>query len=492
MLPLFVVLPLFCAFLSVILSKFKKIYYEVLVNIINFVLVVLAFYLLYLLNISTNKYFIYQVGGHKFPIGISMYVDFFSVFMLLFVNIIGFFVGLYSVNYMEKYTEKGKFYSLFELIITGMNGIIISGDLFNIFVFLEIASVASYALVAFGTESDELEASFKYLVLSSIASSFIFLGIILTYSYTSTLNLIDISNSLGQSQGYIVKIILLIFFLGFSIKAALVPFHSWLPDAHTSAPTPVSAILSGVLIKTLGVYLIVRFVYNVFPLNLIMLKIIQYLGLLSMIVGSILMIYQWDYKRLLAYSSISQVGYILLGIGLATPLSIIGSVLHLINHSFIKSLLFLTSGSLEYVFKTRNLKELSNFELPRNKTMPITNFSAIIGSLSIAGIPPLNGFWSKLVLIIACVIAKDFISAIIAILVSILTLSSFLKVLKYAFYSTYENQEKLINNIEKKEVPFLMQLSMLSLSVFCILMGLLLYPDVRKVLMENIVNVFIK
>ncbi|MEN3013702.1 MAG: proton-conducting transporter membrane subunit [Endomicrobiia bacterium] len=475
----FVILPLLGVFINSLLGRFVKNFSEIFINIVNFLLVVLSFVSLFYINTSENITLVYQVGGWVIPYGITLVMDSLTVFMLLLVNVVGFFVGIYSISYMKSYTESWGFYSLFELMIAGMNGVIISGDLFNIFVFLEIASISSYALVAYGIGKDELEASFKYIILGSISTGLILLGIVLTYSYTSTLNLADIAKTIEFDRSFILKIILFLFIIGFSVKAAVVPFHWWLPDAHPSAPAPISAMLSGVLIKTLGIYLIVRFIFNVFPKNQEILNIIFYLGILSMIIGVILALYQWDYKRLLAYHSISQVGYMLLGIGLGSPTGIVGGMFHMLNHSIFKSLLFLTSGALEYNFYTRDLKKYCCV----NKIMPNTTFSAVVGSLSIAGVPPFNGFWSKLLIIVACIETKNILAAIVAVAVSVLTLASFLKVLKYGFYSIEDNTKFSEN---KKEVPFPMQFSMLSLAILCIILGILLYPNINDLLLSKI------
>jgi multicomponent Na+:H+ antiporter subunit D len=411
-------------------------------------------------------------------------VDHLSVLMLLTVNLVALCCCIYSISYMEKYTDKWKYYALFMLMLAGMNGVIITGDIFNMYVFLEIAAIASYALVAFGCESEELEASFKYLVLGSVASAIILLSIALIYSYVSSLNLADVSLTLSNmadvNKVYFIKFISLLLIVGFGVKSALVPFHSWLPDAHPSAPAPISSMLSGVLIKTLGVYAMVRILFNIFGVEQKILSILVILGLLSMFVGSILALYQWDYKRLLAYSSISQVGYIILGIGLATPLGILGGLFHLMNHSVFKSLLFLTSGATEYVLGTRDLRKMGEL----NKKMPLTTFSALIGSMSISGVPPFNGFWSKLIIIVACIQAKQYFAGFIATIVSFLTLSYFTKVLKYGFYGKSE-----VNYENIKEVPGTMVVPMIILSLCCIFMGLLLLPHIRQYFLDNVVNV---
>jgi len=405
--------------------------------------------------------------------------------MLITVNLVALCCCIYSISYMEKYTDKWKYYALFMLMLAGMNGVIITGDIFNMYVFLEVAAIASYALVAFGCESEELEASFKYLVLGSVASAIILLSIALIYSYVSSLNLADISLTLANlsdiNKLYFIRFISILLIVGFGVKSALVPFHSWLPDAHPSAPAPISSMLSGVLIKTLGVYAMVRILFNVLGVEQKILSVLVILGLISMFVGVVLALYQWDYKRLLAYHSISQVGYIILGVGLGTPLGMLGGLFHLINHSIFKSLLFLTSGATEYTLGTRDLRKMGEL----NHNMPLTTFSALVGSMSISGIPPFNGFWSKLIIIFACIQAKQYFAGFIATIVSFLTLSSFTKVLKYGFYGKSEE----VNRTTIKEVPFYMVISMLILSICCIVISLILIPQIRPYFLSKAVDV---
>ncbi|MBU2102307.1 MAG: NADH/ubiquinone/plastoquinone (complex I), partial [Candidatus Omnitrophica bacterium] len=258
--------------------------------------------------------------------------------------------------------------------------------------------------------------------------------------------------------------------MGFGLKAALVPFHAWLPDAHPSAPASISAMLSGVLIKALGVYALVRIFFNIIGVTNGFLSTLMFLGALSMLVGVILALSQWDLKRLLAYHSISQIGYVVLGIGLGTPLGILGGLFHLFNHSIFKSLLFLNAGAIDYATGTRELKEMSGLK----EKMPITSNTNLIASMSIAGIPPFNGFWSKLIIILACVETGHIGYAIAAVLGSILTLASFMKVQKFAFLGTLREKYKNIT-----EVPFTMKVSMICLAIICISGGLLLLPSFK-------------
>ncbi len=473
-LPLFTVIPLAGAFLISLIGKRINKISDILGIFTCLLLCYISFLSIHLYNLY--GVLTYNVGGWKPPTGIGMVLDGFTSFMLVVINLVAFLVALYSKDYMEKFTSKDKFYTLFLLMLAGMNGVIITGDLFNLFVFLEIAAVASYALVAFGTERHELEAAFKYAIMGTVGSLFILLGIVFLYSYTSTLNMADMAEVLAQKgTNSIVLMAGGLFIMGFGLKAALVPFHAWLPDAHPSAPAPISAMLSGVLIKSLGVYAICRIFFNVLGLTSIISAILMFLGVLSMVVGAILAIGQWDFKRLLAYSSISQIGYIVLGIGLATPLGIIGGLFHLLNHSTFKSLLFLNSGAVEYSVGTRNLKDMGGL----SHRMPVTTTTGLIASMSIAGVPPFSGFWSKLIIIIACVEAGKFLYAFCAVLVSILTLAMYMKVIRYAFFGSLKEKLRMI-----KETPLFMKFSMVVLAFICLIGGILFIPSLKEVFLK--------
>jgi multicomponent Na+:H+ antiporter subunit D len=462
-LPLLVVLPLGTAFLIPVLGLVWEKCAEALALIATALLVYLA-----LQRIGADPV-IYYMGGWHPPFGINLVGDALSGFFHLIVTVISFLIVLYSLTYMRRYTGTVKFYTLFMLMVAGMNGVIATGDLFNMYVFLEIASISSYALVAFGIEQEELEASFKYLVLGGIASSFILFGITLTYSITGTLNLADIAMVLqSRAPGNMVKFISALFIMGFGLKAALFPFHAWLPDAHPSAPAPISAMLSGLLIKAIGVYCLIRLYFNVFGLYPEYSVVFIVLGILSMVVGAFLAIGQWDFKRLLAYSSISQMGYIIFAFGLGTPLGIIGGLFHLLNHSVFKSLLFLCSGAVEYATGTRDLRKLGGLW----QKMPVTATTCAIGALSISGIPPLGGFFSKLIIIIAAVKAYDTLGSIayfyaaVAVIVSFITLVYFVKLQKMALFGPLPATLATV-----MEVPRYMQVVLIILAVACLVFG---------------------
>ncbi len=486
--PLFVAIPLAGAFLIALFKKIKGIP-DILGVLASGSMFILS--ILFLLKIEIAQRIIYNIGNWGGfnevlgkIVGIQLVVDGFTIFMLLIINFVAFIVAVYSVNYMTRYTEKWQFFCLFLLMLAGMNGVLITGDLFNLFVFLEIASLASYALVAFGTEKRELEASFKYAVMGGVASLIILMGVVFLYSYTGTLNMADMTGILAasQQQPSLMYLVFGLLLTGFGLKAAMVPFHAWLPDAHPSAPAPISAMLSGVLIKALGVYAIARVFFTIFGFPHQISIILMVLGAISMGVGALVALRQWDMKRLLAYSSISQVGYIMVGLGIGTPLGIMGALFHLFNHSMFKSLLFLDSGAVEYAAGTRNMKEMGGL----SRKLPVTSGSTLVGAMSLAGIPPFAGFWSKLIIIIALVEANHMKLAAWAVLMSIVTIAYILKVTRFAFLGALRDRYANI-----KEVPLLMQISLILLALVCIFGGLLLIPEVRETFLEPAVRVLI-
>ncbi|HQM50922.1 MAG TPA: proton-conducting transporter membrane subunit [Candidatus Hydrogenedentes bacterium] len=468
--PLCVALPLGGAFVTALLGRRFPALAPLLGTVASALL--LAISLLSVKVLLQHGVLVYTVGGWPPPVGISMVLDGLTAFMLVTVNLVAFLVVIFCLDYVNQFTARSSFYVLFLLMVTGMNGVIVTGDLFNLFVFLEVAAVASYGLVAFGMEKHALEAAFKYAVMGSVGSLCILLGIAMLYATTSTLNMADMARVLAMNEpGALTAFVTVLFLMGFGMKGAVVPFHAWLPDAHSSAPAPISAMLSGVLIKALGVYALCRVTFNILGASPRILGVLLFIGALSMVAGVFLAIGQWDLKRLLAYHSISQIGYVILGIGLGTPLGIMGGLFHLFNHSLFKSLLFLDSGVIEYATGTRDLKEMGGLRAK----LPVTGATTLAASMSIAGIPPFNGFWSKLLIIVAAIQAERYGYAFWAVLASILTLASFMKVMRYTFFGQLNTRWNSVT-----ETSFFMKLSLVALAVLCVLGGLLLLPQARE------------
>ena len=398
-------------------------------------------------------------------VNIRLALDGFSLLMLVAVALVGLAAALFSVDYMEHYGAKANYYALYLVMIAGMNGLVLATDLFGIYIFLEVAAVASYALVAFGRGPDELEAAFKYLMLSVVASAFVLGAISVLYGMTGGLDFAAVAMALRElNAGPVVGIAAAFLIAGFGLKAALVPFHSWLPDAHPSAPAPISAVLSGLLIKVSGVYALTRVFFGVFGLTPALSSVLMILGTVSLVVAAFLALGQKDMKRMLAYSSISQVGYVVLGLGIGTPLGIAGGLFHLFNHALAKGLLFLTSGSVQQATGTRDLGAMGGLA----KRMPVTAATNLVGSLSIAGVPPFNGFWSKLIIIVALVQAGHPVFAVVAVLASVLTLWYYLILQRRAFFGKLDEKWAAV-----KEAPFWMTASTVLLALLCLGIGIL-------------------
>ena len=478
MLPLFIIIPLLAAFLITLIAGKKDVWGIILSLIAGAALLVMAVISFLRVNGETV---VYQMGNWQLPIGIALVLDSLSGFMLVIVNLIALTSIIYSIQYIRHLGQDFKYYSLFMLMLTGMNGVILTGDIFNLYVFMEIALLAAFSLVAFGCRAEEFEAAFKYAIMGAVSSTIILIGIGVTYSATSTLTMARIAQNIGTLSPEIVLWIGGFFLAGFGLKAAAMPFHAWLPDAHSSAPAPISSMLSGVLIKVLGIYAIMRIFFNVLNAPGVFLTIFIVIGTASILISGFLAIIQWDFKRLLAYSSISQIGYILLGIGLATPLAILGAVFHLFNHAIFKSLLFYNAGSVEMAMGTRDLQKLGKL----GKYLPVTSGTSIIASLAISGIPPFNGFFSKLIIIIAAVVAGQPILALLAILGSILTLAAVMKIQRYGLRQDVDMEPQ-------EKVGFGMNLAMISLAVICIIGGILVAPGVREVALDPVVNVILE
>jgi len=491
--PLLVAIPLGSAFLVVILAHVKGLSGLPRVLSVLAVAACLAIGIVLMAGAcgdphQSHSVFVGGWDGKAGPIGIEMVYDGLSGMMIIVISMVALAAICFAAAYMERFTSGWLFHGLFLLMTGAMNGVVLAGDLFNMYVFIEVAAISSYGLVAFGCEKAELEAAFRYLVLGVIASTFILVGVTILYALTGQLNMARVASGIaglagpaGWARSPAVLLAAACLLGGLALKAAMVPFHSWLPDAHPSAPAPISAMLSGVLIKAVGIYSLARIVFNVLGVSPYYATVLIALGVLSMVLGMFLALGQWDLKRLLAYSSISQAGYIVLAIGVAAEvmtrqapdravagLCLLGGLFHLFNHAAFKSLLFLTSGSIEQATGTRQLKEMGGLA----RRMPVTSFCCRVGALSIAGVPPFNGFFSKVLIIVALGLAGHFILCAIAAGVAVGTLVMYVKVQRHAL----EGEAGSPRVDRARESPWPMGLGMVLLAVVCIVAGVAIWP----------------
>ena len=393
------------------------------------------------------------------PFGLRLQVDGLSIVIALVGFLLWLAVSIYSISYIK--TDLVRYYSLLLVVLGAVQGTVLAKDLISFYVFFEMTTVATYFLIIHKRNIDALQAGYKYILITLIGAFLILFSIILVYVDTGSYEVIMVT----KSGGIIAPVL---FLLGCFIKAGAVPLHIWLPDAHPAAPSPVSAFLSGVMIK-IGAYGIIRFIFPILNFDLPATKIgellsslIMSVGIASMLIGVFLALLQTDVKRLLAYHSISQMGYILLGIGLGTKLGLAGGLYYLVNHAMFKGLLFLCMGAVAYSTGTRKLDNLGGLW----KRMPITTFTCIIATLAISGIPPFNGFASKKVLAEA-VANSSFVLKFVMMVTAALTFASFLKLISYTFFG--ELKKQLIN---VREAPLLMILPMIVLAILCALLGI--------------------
>jgi multicomponent Na+:H+ antiporter subunit D len=412
-----------------------------------------------------------QMEEWSAPYGITIYGDHLSVFLSVIVAFVGFLAILFSFEYIKD--RKTKYYSLLSLLFAGMLGIIHTGDLFNLFVFLEILSLASYVLVAYPKTDKSLEASIKFLITGSLGTAFLLIGIAFLYGLTGSLNMADIATRIAGSSSPAAASALALILGGLAIKAGLAPFHAWLPDAHPAAPSPVSAVLSGLVINA-GLYAAIRIGFVVFSSHVLFLNILLYLGVLSMVLGGIAALMQSDLKRMLAFSSISQMGYIGMAVGLGTALGITGALFHMINQSVIKGLLFLCAGVIIYMAGTSDMTKLSG-KLGSNR---ILSLAFLAGVLGLAGVPLFNGFGGKWLIYVAGFQVNPLLT-VLSVLISVITLAYGLKAYSVIFSGNTKSRSSL-------SLPLSMKIPLVVLSVIIIVLGIL--PSIGIGLAELMAN----
>jgi proton-translocating NADH-quinone oxidoreductase chain N len=355
------------------------------------------------------------IAGEPTAASSIVYVDLLSIYVATIFIGVGLLSAIFSIGYIEE--RQAEFHPLLLALVTGMVGVTFSGDLITFFIFWEMMSIASYMLVAFRYRTWEaVEASFKYLIMSASGTAAILFAMSLLYGMTGTLEIarlgqvLSTSIAAGETWSYL-SIALLV--TGFGVNAAMAPFHSWLPDAHPAAPSSISAMLSGVVIKT-GIYAMFRILTGVFPPMLFDWRLaLAIFAVLTMTVGNLLALLQEDIKRLLAYSSIAHIGYIVFGLSIATVTGIAGGLFHVFNHATIKALLFLGAGAFIHATSTRSIEDLAGI----GRRMPLVATCFTIGLFALAGIPGLNVFWSEFTIVTAALAAGSIYTVLAVIMV---------------------------------------------------------------------------
>ncbi|HQP92205.1 MAG TPA: proton-conducting transporter membrane subunit, partial [Candidatus Omnitrophota bacterium] len=375
-------------------------------------------------------------------------------------------VSLVVSRYLIKDSERGFYFAnLILLELMGLNGVVLVRDVFSMYVFWEVAAAASFILISLEKEKEALEGAFKYLIFSAVATVFVLSSIALILLISGGTSFDVIKTALASSShSFLIILAVAMFLAGLFMKAGAMPFHGYLPDAYTAAPSCVSVLLAGIVTKTLGVYTIMRIVTDIFGFSASIQSILMFTGVFSIVFGAVCALGQKDLKRLLSYSSISQLGYIFLGFGCGTALGIAASIFHLFNHTIFKSLLFVNAAAVEDSCGTRDMDKTGGL----GKKMPLTAATSVLASLSTAGIPPLAGFWSKLLIVIALWQCGHFGYAVVAIMASLLTLAYMLLMQRKVFFG--QLNEDLSNVLE---AGFGLILPSIVLSAIMIVVGVL-------------------
>jgi proton-translocating NADH-quinone oxidoreductase chain N len=397
-----------------------------LVAIILSAFTLFSVWLLYTMQqASPTKILVVALGGAP-PLGACFEIDMLSIYMAFSAALLGLFATIYSYSYMKHDTRLTEYYTLLSALVTGIIGVSFAGDFFTFFIFWELMGIASYVLVAFRKDNwGPVEAGFKYMVMGAVGSTMLLLGIALIYGMAGTVNFAQISNSLHSvGVGLWMMVAMLVFVVGFGVKSAIVPLHTWLPDAHPEAPSPISAMLSGILIET-ALYGLTRILYIVYPAADFSLMIAG-LAVVTMSFANIVAVLQTDVKRMLAYSSISQMGYMLVGVAGGGIMGLTGVFLHVFNHSLMKGLAFFSAGSLIEESGTRDIDKMRGIA----KVMPITSLTMFIALLGLGGVPGTAGFISKYLLFGSALAPGYWWLTVIAVLNSALSMVYYLRVMK--------------------------------------------------------------
>ena len=414
----------------------------------------------------------YFLGGWPPPFGIEYVLDHLSAFMVIIIVFIGFIAVIYPPEAGLYHAPRRGIpvYGLLLLLIGGLVGVVITGDLFNLFVFLEIYSLASYALITLGGDR-AVVASFRYLILGTIAGCFYLLGVGFIYFSTGTLNMADAANLLLPLYGSptIMAAVALIV-VGMGIKLALFPLHVWLPDAHSYAPPVVAAILAAIQIEV-AAYVIVRFMLTIFEPQyfieiLPVTTVIGWVAAVGIIFGSVMAIAQKDFKRMLAYSTVAQVAYIGLGIGLANPLGLIGALLHILNHAFMKSCLFLVAGGIRHQTGLHAIPQFAGL----GRKMPLMMGAFTVAALSMVGIPPTAGFFSKWYLVLGSIEANNWAFVAVILASSLLTAVYFFRMIEKLF-TTPPDADPVVEQAREPSARILGPIATLAIGI--IVLGLM-------------------
>jgi len=460
-----VVIPMLIAPLLVVINNKSVAWFLSLISTI----LCLVVSILLIRSVGEGSPITYYLGGWSPPIGIEYRIDQANSILLFLISVISFIVMLFSKSALKEEIPEEKhtlFYACFLLCLTGLLGVVATADIFNVFVFLEISSLSTYVLVAQGVYVDRraLSSAFNYLIMGTIGATFFVIGIGFIYMATGSLNMGDIAErvvDLGNNKT--VQAGFAFIMVGMGLKLAMVPLHIWLPNAYSFAPTVVTCFLAATATKV-ALYVLIRFVFSVFNyeyyfITELFILLIMPLAIVAMVLGSVIAIFKHNLKELLAYSSLAQIGYMILGLSLLSVKGLSASLVHMVNHGFTKATLFMALGA--FIMNTKNAYLISLRGI--GKSMPFTSAAFVIGGLSLIGVPGTAGFISKWLLIEAAIDKELWLVALAILLSSLCALIYIWKIFEVMYFSDA--------NGNYNEVGLITLIPIWFLALFCIFLG---------------------
>jgi proton-translocating NADH-quinone oxidoreductase chain N len=428
---------------------------------------------LLLLPVVLQKPEVVSIGGFPPPFSINLVAGPLGVGLSALIALVGLAVSIYAIGYIREGAQE-KYHVLYLLLLTGATGAVLTGDIFNLFVFYEILCISSYALVAYLGDRSGIEAAVKYLIQGSVGSGLILIGIAILYGLFGTLNMAQIAQNINSVSSLSVFVPLVLLITGFGVEAAVFPLNAWLPDAHSSAPSSISAILSGIAIKV-GIYAVARVIFTISGTSNIF-HFLLLLGLITLLVGEMSAFKQNNIKRMLAYSSMGQVGLIVFAFGIGTSAGIAGGLFQIVSHALAKSALFLAVGYMIYRTGSMAISSMNGI----GKRMPFVSFACVIAAFSLVGLPPFAGFPSKFLIVRAALAQGDVLFTVLIGIVLVGTViegAYFFRVVQALYFRDSNKNARLEKAPASAAVPILVLL------VLIVAFGI--YPDFLMPLLNS-------
>lgn len=428
----------------------------------------LALSVLLAVHVNRNGIMVLHTGGWEAPVGITLVIDGFSSVMLVLTSIIAVSISIYSIDAVDRQRQSFFYFPMVHGLLMGVNGAFITGDIFNLYVWFEVMLMSSFVLITLGGEKKQLTGAVKYVTLNLVSSMFFLAGIGLLYGKTGTLNMADLALRFsGSESNILINTSAVLFFVAFSIKAAVFPFFFWLPASYHTPPIAVTALFAGLLTKV-GVYSMIRFYTLFFVQNqLFWHPLFLWIGGFTMVVGVLTAASQYDIRKILSFHIISQIGYMIMGLGIYTVAGIAGAIFYMAHNIIAKTNTFLVAGLINRATGSYDLKSIGGLY----KMRPWLAILFIIPAFGLAGIPPLSGFFGKLILISAGFSAGEYVISFIALAVGLFTLFSMVKIWNEAFWKPAPGERNKTDRL-----PVSMIIPVVMLGLLTLLMGLAVKP----------------